>query len=137
MVLDKNYELSLMWTYTKLNFIIFKVVSIHSFYNFLRLTEVSSSSEKDQATSVTGARIIINPWVWYSRIILPMKNNRSRFKSMWNFRLHIWVSWLAEAPLTTSLGTSLAFCECWLVEFKVHKQRSNREIPTEKMNKRR
>ena len=41
-------------------------------------TEVFSSLDEYQVTSVTGAQIIINPWVWYSYNILVMKNVKSK-----------------------------------------------------------
>ncbi len=46
--------------------------------------EVSSSLEEYKVTSVTEVQIVIYPWVWYSNNILPMKNDRPKFKSMWD-----------------------------------------------------
>ena len=39
-------------------------------------------TKEHQATSVTGEQIIINPLVWYSHLMIPMKNDKSIFKSM-------------------------------------------------------
>ena len=51
---------------------------------FLWSTNVSYFEEGHQATSVIGTQMMINLSVWYSHIILPMKNNKSTPESTWD-----------------------------------------------------
>ena len=47
------------------------------------LTHCKRNSYHKYSLSVSGAQIINNPWIWYSHNILRMKNDKSKYNSLW------------------------------------------------------
>ena len=85
---------------------------------------MSSSSVEYQATSMVGAQIIINPWVWYNHIVILIRNVYSKSKWRWDSDRIVQVSlngqhgWPIRYP--ANIGCS---------NFKyTHKEKSNSSI---------